>query len=87
MKAIFKKELFKEWYIFYLKFNRHIVLRSNWEWCYILDLDYDPFFENPDVYLISWSSLESELIDNKAFWIYNKTIKNDMDYFTHIEDM
>ena len=76
MKAIFKKELFGEWYIFYFKFNRHIVLRATWEWCYILDLDYDPMFENPDVYLISWSSLELEFIDNKAFFIYDNNRTN-----------
>lgn len=69
---IFKKALFEPWYIFYFKFNRHIVLRSTWEWCYILDLDFDPEFskESTEVLFISWSSLQSELQDNKAFFIW-----------------
>lgn len=71
MERRFNTELFIPWYIFYFKFNRHIVLRNTSEWLYILDLDFDPeFWPDTEVLYISWSSLSEEFIDNKAFWNY-----------------
>ena len=64
-------DLFQVWFIFNYKWNKNIVVWEKNTWCYILDLEYDPEFNNAEVLFVSWWDLSEDLLsrDNLDLFI------------------
>jgi len=63
-------DLFDKWFIFYYKWNNHIVVWNKPEWVYILDIDYDKEFswnEN-EVYFETFEYIEEFLFNSEFNW-------------------
>ena len=55
---------FKVWDTFVYLHNRHCVLWVGLYWVYVIDIDYDPEFTNPEVYFLEYRDIFDYITPN-----------------------